>query len=78
LGWPSESGFVIGGLEILGVIALFLPSLRKIAAFALGVVAGGAIWYHVNFPPVIDAAPAFIALISCILILMYRPAGVHR
>ncbi len=78
LGWPKNAGFAIGGLEVLGVIALFLPSLRKVSALGLGMIAGGAIWYHVNFPPVIDAAPAFICLISCILILMYRPAGVHR
>lgn len=78
LAWPEWSGFAVGGAEIVGVIALFLPSLRKAAAVGLGAVACGAIWYHVNFPPVINAAPAFIALISCLLILMYRPSGVHR
>lgn len=78
LGWPNYAGYAIGGLEVLGVIALFLPSLRKPAAVGLGAISAGAIWYHVQFPPVIDAAIAFLALLSCLVIVLFRPAGVHR
>lgn len=78
LTWPDWAGYAVGAAEAIGVIALFIPSLRKPSAIGLGLIACGAVWYHVNFPPVINAAPAFIALISCLLILMYRPAGVHR
>ena len=78
LGWPGWSGYAVGGAEVLGVIALFLPSLRKAAALGLLVIACGAIWYHFRFPPLLAAGPAFVALIACLLILMYRPGGVHR
>lgn len=78
LNWPSWSGYAVGAAEVLGVLALFVPSLRKLAAFGLGAISCGAIWYHVSFPPVSAAAPAFVMLICCLLILMYRPAGVHR
>lgn len=78
LQWPSWAGYTVGGLEVLGVIALLMPSLRKPAALGLGAIAAGAVWFHVTHPPVSAGALAFTALIACLLILLFRPTGVHR
>ena len=62
-GYPIFSMYVIGGLEVLGVIGLFIRKLRKWAALGLAGLMIGAVGSHLLFDAPMTAGPAFVLLL---------------
>jgi len=65
LGLPAWFGYFIGVCEILGAVALFIRPLAAISAAGLGFIMLGALFYHVNYTPLVQAIPAFILFLLC-------------
>jgi len=67
-GWGYAAWFVtvIGSLEVLGALALWIPRVRQYAVALLGVIMLGAIYTSLTHPPVAAVLrPAiFLALLS--------------
>jgi len=72
MGLPAFTGYVVGLLEVLGGIGLFLPALRQLAVRGLALIAIGAVAYHVAFPPVGEGVPALVLLVLCFTIYRMR------
>lgn len=69
-GWPGFSGYVIGALEVAGVIGLFIKPLRSWAASGLVATAIGAFAFHVAYPPIAEGIPALV-LLGCSAFVLY-------
>ncbi len=65
-GYPSWFRMLIGLIEVVGGLALLVPSLAFYAAGALGAVMVGAIYTHLT-----QAAPGIPVPIVCLLVLTY-------
>jgi len=62
-GFPAGSHYVVGLLEVVAAIGLFVRPIAKYAAFLLVVIAIGAISTHVIHPPIRQGIPALVLLI---------------
>jgi uncharacterized membrane protein YphA (DoxX/SURF4 family) len=71
LGMPSMA-IVVGLLEIIGAVALFVPKLRFMAALGLLVIMLGAIGYHLTLDPEKNAVPALVLFVLCAILAWFR------
>lgn len=74
MGLPVITGYIVGALQIAGVIGLLIRPLRFLAALGLSFVAVGAFAYHVNYTPIGEGVPALV-LLACTawLAFSFRP-----
>lgn len=74
-GWPPVSVYVIGCLEIAGVVGMFIKPLRVLAALGLAATALGAFLFHVVYTPIGEGIPALVLLaLTCFLVFAFRRA----
>jgi putative oxidoreductase len=78
LGLPAWFGYFIGACEIVGGVALFWRPMAALAAAGLLGIMAGALYYHVNYTPLIQALPAFILILLCVYVFLARRADVLR
>ena len=79
-GFSDWFRYLIGGLEILGAIGLFIPKLRTPAIFGIIGLMIGAIYTHVvldNNPTHIGGASAVI-LLGIVILMLRRSLGSER
>ena len=76
-GYPANSAYVVGVLEVLGGLGVLIPRWRRAASLTLGVVMTGALCTHLvhaEFPRVIPPL-----VLGGVAFLMYwsqrRPTG---
>ncbi|MBO9491635.1 DoxX family protein [Endozoicomonas sp. G2_1] len=69
LGLPSWSGYLIGFIEVITSIGLFIRVATNLSAFTSGFILVGAFYYHAVHTPIIEAATAILALMLCFYIL---------
>lgn len=62
-GFPAGSHYVVGLLEVVAAIGLFVRPFAKYAAFLLLVISIGAVSTHVIFPPIQAGLPALVLLL---------------
>ncbi len=62
-GFPAGSHYVVGLIEVISAIGLFVRPFAKYAAFMMVVIAIGALSTHVIFPPIRQGLPALILLV---------------
>jgi uncharacterized membrane protein len=74
-GWGYAPWFVpvIGILELLGVLGLWVPGLARPAAGLLAVILMGALYTNVTHPPLVEAIRPAVFLV--LLGAMYIAAG---
>ena len=68
-GYPANSAYVVGGLEILGGLGVLIPRWRRAASLTLGVLMTGALCTHFvrgEFPRIIPPL-----VLGGVLFLMY-------
>ncbi len=70
VGWPTFIPYIIGALEISGVIGLFIRPLRVLAAFGLVATSTGAFLFHIAYTPVVEGIPALVLLAITLFIFM--------
>ena len=63
--FPAGSHYVVGLIEVIGAVGLFVRPFAKYAAFLLVVISIGAVSTHVIFPPIQDGIPALVLLVLC-------------
>lgn len=68
LGMPSWFGTFIGVAEIAGAIGIWLRPLSSLAAIGIAIVMAGALYYHVNFPPISAGVPALLVLLGAVYV----------
>ncbi len=61
-GWPVTITYIIGVLEIAGVIGLFVKPVRVLAALGLVATSIGAFLFHVVYTPIGEGIPALVLL----------------
>ncbi|MEM7280217.1 MAG: DoxX family protein [Pseudomonadota bacterium] len=62
-GLPTGSHYIVGALEVLGAIGLFVRPFAKYAAILLVVISIGAFGMHVIYPPIQQGVPALVLLV---------------
>lgn len=72
-GWPVFITYVIGILEIAGVIGLYVKPVRVLAALGLVATSMGAFLFHVVYTPIGEGIPALVLLaISGFIFVSFR------
>lgn len=66
---------LVGCLEIIGAIMLFVPRLRFLSALGLSVTMVGAIGYHLVLDPDQAVMPAIILFLLCTILSWLRRAA---
>lgn len=77
-GYPAGSQYVVGAVEIIGGLALFLPRSRKPAAGCIALVMAGALCTHLihgELPRVV--APLILGMLA-LLLFFSTPAVKHQ
>lgn len=59
-GYPDGFHFIVGGLEVVGAVGLFIKSLAKYSAMLLGILMIGAFGTHVLNPPLVEGIPSLV------------------
>lgn len=72
LGLPKWFGYFIGTCEVAAAIGLFIRPLTALAALGVSFIMLGAIYFHVNYPPLAAGIPSMILLLLCIYIFMKK------
>lgn len=62
-GLPEGSHYVVGLVEVIGAVGLFVRPFAKYAAFLLVMISIGAVSTHMIFPPIQAGLPALVLLI---------------
>jgi len=62
-GFPAGAHHVVGLIEVIGAVGLFVRAFARYAAFLLVVISIGAVSTHVIFPPIQHGLPALILLV---------------
>ncbi|MCY1355916.1 putative protein-like family protein [compost metagenome] len=73
IGLPDGTAFVVGLCEVAAALAFYIKPLRRLAAGCLLPLMLGALYYHLAYTPVLQAAPALLILLVCAWMLA-RPA----
>lgn len=68
LGLPGWFGYFIGVCEVLASVAFFIRPLSSLAAGGSAMILLGAIYYHLMYTPIVDAATAVIGLALCLYV----------
>ena len=71
-GYPDWFMYLIGGLEVAGVIGLFIPKLRSLAIFGIIGIMLGAMYTHIvvdNMPTHLGGSIAVTIIGIAILVL---------
>ncbi|MEO5620916.1 MAG: DoxX family protein [Cypionkella sp.] len=76
LGLPGWFGYFIGACEVAGAIGIWLRPTSRLAACGLAAVLLGALYYHLNFPPVSAGVPALVLLVLCGFLISRKGTGV--
>lgn len=72
LGLPSWFGYFIGLCELLGAIGLLIPRLSSLAASGILIIMIGAMYFHINHPPLEQIVPAIVFAVLAISIAVIR------
>ena len=72
LGMPGWFGLFIGVCEVCGAIGIWIKRLSSVAAAGIAAIMLGALYYHIQFPPLAAGVPATIVLICAIYVCIRR------
>ena len=75
---PVSVAYFVGSCQILGAVALFIPSLSATAAAGLGVIMLGALYYRFSYTPIYQAIPALLITASCLFIFLKQSTKLKR
>ena len=76
LGLPGWFATFIGVCEIAGAIGLWIRATSRTAASGIAGIMIGAVYYHCNYTPSAEGAPAMIVLALSLFIASRRGTGV--
>ena len=75
-GYPGWFVFVIGALEVAGVIGLWIPRISRAAMALLAVIMVGALLTNLTHPPMGQALRPIIFLLLILVLWLLRERGV--
>ena len=76
LGLSNTFALFIGVCEIAGAIGLWLRPTSRYAALGIAGIMIGAVYYHFNYTPLSEGAPAMIVLALSLFIATRQNTGV--
>ncbi len=72
-GWPGFITYIIGILEIAGVVGMYLKPVRVLAALGLVATSIGAFLFHAVYTPISEGIPALVLLaITAFIFFSFR------
>ncbi|MFS4580167.1 DoxX family protein [Phaeobacter sp. C3_T13_0] len=75
-GWPAIITYIIGALEVAGVVGLFVKPVRVWAALGLGATSFGAFLFHAIYTPIGEGVPALVLLaITAFIFMSFRKSS---
>ncbi len=75
-GWPVAITYIIGALEIAGVVGLFIKPVRVLAALGLVATSLGAFLFHVVYTPIGEGIPAIVLFaITAFIFVSFRKSS---
>ena len=77
-GYPAWFVLVIGALEVVGVLGLWVPRLSRYAVGLLAIILLGATYTNLTHPPIIQTIRPVVFLVLLAILFRMQSGGLTR